>query len=58
MNLDMNEFSKPWRVCPCCNQKYQNELAIDIAAEFVTFVKGQYPDDTRRQVEALAATNF
>jgi hypothetical protein len=53
MNLDMNEFVKPWRVCPSCPQEYQNELAIDIAAEFVTFVKGQYPDDTRRQVDSL-----
>jgi hypothetical protein len=53
MNLGMNEFSKPWRECPGCYQYYQNELGIDIATEFVSFVRRQYPDDTRRQVESL-----
>jgi hypothetical protein len=49
----MKEFVNPWRVCPGCHQSYQNELAVDIATKFVTFVKGQYPDDTQSQVEAL-----
>jgi tetratricopeptide (TPR) repeat protein len=50
---EMNQFRKPWRVCPSCNQFYQNEFAIDIAAEFVSFVRRQYPDNTQKQVEAL-----
>jgi len=50
---DTNEFRKPWRLCPGCHQEYQNELAVDIAAEFVPFVRRQYPRDTQRQVEAL-----
>jgi len=50
---DMDEFIKPWRVCPNCHQEYQNELAVDIATEFVPFVRRQYPDNTQRQVEAL-----
>jgi hypothetical protein len=50
---DMIEFRKPWRECPSCHQDYQNELAVDIAAKFVSFVRRQYPRDTRRQVEAL-----
>jgi E3 ubiquitin-protein ligase DOA10 len=50
---DMNEFVNPWRVCPSCHQEYQNELRIDIATEFVSFVRRQYPDNTQRQVEAL-----
>jgi hypothetical protein len=49
----MNEFSDPWLVCPSCHQYYQNELAIDIANRFVSFVRRQYPDDTRMQVESL-----
>jgi len=53
MNLDMDEFITPWIDCPSCHQKYQNELAIDIANKFVPFVRRQYPDDTQRQVEAL-----
>ena len=52
-NKDMNSFNNPWEFCPSCNQKYQNELAVDIATEFVLFVRRQYPDDTQRQVEAL-----
>jgi hypothetical protein len=49
----MNEFVQPWETCIGCHQYYQNELAVDIASEFVLFVRRQYPDDTRRQVEAL-----
>ena len=43
----------PWHTCPNCNQEYQNELAIDIANKFVSFVQRQYPDNTQRQAEAL-----
>jgi hypothetical protein len=53
MNLGMFEFRKPWRVCPSCHQCYQNELGIDIASEFVSFVRRQYPSDTQKQVEAI-----
>ena len=50
---DMNEFVDPWHICPSCHRYYQNELGIDIATKFVSFVRGQYPHDTQRQVEAL-----
>jgi hypothetical protein len=50
---DMDKFTVPWLVCPSCHQNYQNELRIDIANKFVLIVRRQYPDDTRRQVEAL-----
>ena len=53
MDRDMIEFVKPWLNCPSCHQKYQNELAIDIANKFVPFVRRQYPDDTQMQVESL-----
>jgi hypothetical protein len=49
----MNEFRDPWLNCLSCHQKYQNELRIDIASKFVSFVRRQYPDDTDRQVESL-----
>jgi hypothetical protein len=48
----VNEFINPWKLCPGCHQECQNELAVDIAAEFVSFIRRQYPD-TQRQVEAL-----
>ena len=51
---DMKEFVKPWRVCPSCHQEYQNYFAVDIATEFVSFVRRQYPDDTPKQVGALS----
>ena len=50
---DMDLFRDPWRVCPSCRKEYQNELAVDIANKFVLFVRGRYPDNTLRQVEAL-----
>jgi len=50
---DMQEFIEPWIDCPNCHQIYQNELRIDIATRFVSFVRRQYPRDTQRQVEAL-----
>jgi hypothetical protein len=50
---NMNEFTQPWRVCPSCHQDYQNELAVDIASKFASFVRRQYPQDTRRQIEVL-----
>jgi hypothetical protein len=51
--IGMNEFVQPWRVCPSCHQRYQNELGIDIASKFVSFVRRQYPSNTERQLEAL-----
>ena len=51
--IGMNEFRKPWKECPGCHQCYQNKLGINIATEFVSFVRRQYPRDTRRQVESL-----
>jgi hypothetical protein len=50
---DMNEFSEPWVLCPSCHQKYQNELRIDIANKFVSFVRREYPRNTQMEVEAL-----
>jgi hypothetical protein len=50
----MIECIKPWRECPGCHQYYQNELGIDIATEFVSFVRQKYPrGDTEKQVESL-----
>jgi hypothetical protein len=49
----MIEFTQPWIDCPGCHQEYQNELAVDIATQFVSFVRRQYPQDTQKQVEAL-----
>jgi uncharacterized protein (DUF983 family) len=37
----MKEFVEPWHTCPSCHQCYQNELAIDIATEFVSFIQGK-----------------
>jgi hypothetical protein len=50
---DMDEFVEPWRECPSCHQEYQNKLGIDIASEFVSFVRRQYPSDTEKQVVSL-----
>jgi hypothetical protein len=52
---DMDEFCIPWIVCCSCNQTYQNQFRIDIASEFVSFVRQQYPGNTSMQVESLDA---
>jgi hypothetical protein len=44
---DTTEFREPWYICPNCHQYYQNELAVDIASKFVSFVRRQYPDNTQ-----------
>ena len=50
---DMNEFRKPWRVCPGCHQYYQNEIAVDIATKCVPFVRRLYSNNTQMRVESL-----
>eukprot|EP00579_Thalassiosira_antarctica_P016053 CAMPEP_0201926904 /NCGR_PEP_ID=MMETSP0903-20130614/17258_1 /ASSEMBLY_ACC=CAM_ASM_000552 /TAXON_ID=420261 /ORGANISM="Thalassiosira antarctica, Strain CCMP982" /LENGTH=157 /DNA_ID=CAMNT_0048464923 /DNA_START=202 /DNA_END=671 /DNA_ORIENTATION=+ len=50
---DLSEFREPWKVCPNCCQNYQNELAVDLAAKFVTFVEGKYPGDQLKHLVAL-----
>ena len=39
---DISEFITPWRTCPTYLQSYQNDLAIRIADEFVSFAKKSY----------------
>ena len=50
MAVIVNKFSEPWSDCPGCNQSYQNELAVELANEFVSFVEEKYPDDQRMHV--------
>jgi len=44
---------KIWKECPCCNQRYQKELRVDLATAFVSYVEGQHPDDQGMLVTAL-----
>jgi hypothetical protein len=50
---DTGKLRNPWEKCPNCHQQYQNFLAIDLATEFVSYVRRKYPDNTQMQVEAL-----
>lgn len=38
----MSEFYVAWQVCPNCKQRYQNQLALDLATEFVSFAVEKY----------------
>ena len=49
----MGKFNEPWRECPGCKQDYQNELAIELVNELVSFVEEKYPDDKLKHLEAL-----
>jgi hypothetical protein len=44
---------KPWKECPNCHQEYKNDLRLDIANAFASFVRRQYPENTPLQVDAL-----
>ena len=44
------ELTEPWDCCPSCKQQYQNELAVDLADEFVTFVEDRYPGDKKKHI--------
>lgn len=50
---DLVEFTRPWEVCPICCKFYQSTLAVDISTKFLSFVREEYPGDTRKQIEAL-----
>ena len=47
------ELTEPWRECPNCHQKYQNDLADSLADECLSFAEEKYPDDQEIQLEAL-----
>eukprot|EP00581_Thalassiosira_minuscula_P036830 CAMPEP_0184446440 /NCGR_PEP_ID=MMETSP0740-20130409/2924_1 /TAXON_ID=385413 /ORGANISM="Thalassiosira miniscula, Strain CCMP1093" /LENGTH=479 /DNA_ID=CAMNT_0026815777 /DNA_START=55 /DNA_END=1494 /DNA_ORIENTATION=- len=52
-NGGKKKFVESWRICPSCRQPYQNELAVDLATEFVAFVEKEYPSDQGKLLEAL-----
>lgn len=35
----LTEFCRPWKICPKCNEPYQNQFALDIASKFVLSIK-------------------
>jgi len=52
-NQDHYLFREPWEVCPNCHQDYQNDLAVDVSAKFVSFVQRKHPNDQPKLVDAL-----
>ena len=51
---DEMKLSEPWIKCPSCKQAYQNELALDLANELVSFVEERHLGN---QLVLLAALN-
>jgi hypothetical protein len=51
MVLPLQKETLPWQSHDW--KDYQNELAIDIANKFVSFVREKYPKNTQSQVESL-----
>ena len=39
---DMEKIPCPWETCPTCLQDYTNDLAIDLAKEYVAFGEQKY----------------
>ena len=52
-NQDHYLFREPWEVCPNCHQDYQNNLAVDVSAKFVSFVQRKHLNDRPKLVDAL-----
>lgn len=50
---DFDKLWKLWQECPGCKQRYQNELRVELATEFVSFVETNYSDNQRIYVTAL-----
>ena len=44
----LKEFIDPWMTCPNCLQRYQNELAFDLAHDFSAFAEKNYPYSSRK----------
>jgi len=42
---DFDELWKLWQECPRCKQRHQNELRVELATEFVSFVETNYSDN-------------
>jgi len=43
-SLSKEGFFMPWRICPNCEQKYQHDLALDLANSLLLFVQKIYPE--------------
>ena len=50
---DLNELFKIWSDCLTCKQRHQNELRVELAIEFLSFVETNYSDDQGMIVAAL-----
>lgn len=50
---DFNKFREPWEKYASCLQNHQNDLAVDLATEFVKFVEDKYPDNLPLKLESL-----
>jgi len=49
----VGDLSEPWVMCPCCLQPHQNELAVDLANEFVSYVVKEHSSDLLLYLYAL-----
>jgi len=49
----VGDLSEPWVMCPCCLQPHQNELAVDLANVFVSYVVKRHSSDLLLYLYAL-----
>ena len=49
----VGDLSEPWVMCPCCLQPHQNELAVDLANVFVSYVVKKHSSDLLLYLYAL-----
>ena len=49
----MYKLIVPWKVCANCHQPYQNEPAVDLANEFISYIERAHPDNPGLHVAAF-----
>lgn len=45
-------IESPWETCPCCHQKYQRQLAFDMANSLLSYIDCRYPGSNIKKLAA------
>ena len=54
-SLERQVGNVPWKECPTCNQRYQRELALDLANAQISFLQNELPPTASMNQHTLEA---
>ena len=52
----VSNSSEPWSTCPNCNQKYQHDLAFDLADAALSYIEQRCPRNSKERMECDVLT--